>query len=68
MEPAKIPTKEEVVEKLEKIRDNLPDIIEKAKQGIFDTVENERMIVLQKISKGIVSVSVKRYAVLFSVR
>jgi hypothetical protein len=64
---ADIPRKEEVVEILEKIQDALPEIIEKAKQGTFEKVEHESMVVLTNIPKDIVGVSVKKHMVTFTV-
>jgi hypothetical protein len=62
-----IPTKEEVVEILEKIQDALPKIIEKAKQGTFEKVEHESMVVLTNIPKDIIAASVKKHMATFTV-
>lgn len=66
MEPDKVPTKEEVVKTLETIYKGLPEIIEQARQGIFDTVTHEGMVVLNNMPKNIITVSVKKFTAIFN--
>jgi len=54
-----IPTKERILEMLEKVEKALPNVKEKIKKGIGEKLENEGMIVVSALTEDVISVGIK---------